>query len=214
MNILFLDDHQIILSGFENIFKTDERYKVFVAQNTSEARVYLTNQQINLLVSDISLKGESIDGLDFCDEIKLKYPSLKILIYTQLTFYDILQQIKESGFDGVVFKDDKNEELLNAIEEILKGNKYYSPLVKEILLENYLGTTKNSKYTEIVLTDREELILQKVVEGKKDKEIASELLVSVRTIESNVSNLILKFKVRNRVELVTSALKKGKAKLT
>lgn len=202
-----IDDHGIVLQGVSNIFATKNEYKViFAINNLAEANSTLEQTQPQVLFLDINIKGD--DGLEALKVFKKKYVAMKIIMLTSFEETALVKTALRNGADGYLLKDASEQDFLDAIESVLKGEQFIQKGMQDLLLKEAMGQKKDISYIP-KLTRREKEILQLVVDEKTTQEMADILFLSVSTIETHRMNLISKLGVKNAAGLVKIALEKG-----
>ncbi len=181
----------------------DETYDITgEASNGKELLELLEKTRADLLLLDISMP--ELSGLELIKKLKSEYSGLKCII---LTMHEEAQYVMESlkkGADGYLLKDSSEQELKEAIAEVMRGNKHFKNKVSELLIHQISNDDGSKK----ILTDREIEIVRMVAEGKITKEIADQLHVSVRTVETHRSKIMKKLNVSNASEMIRLAYEK------
>ena len=197
MNILFADDHTLILDGLKTVIQGHfSDSKIETALNKTELFNKLKWDKYDVLIQDIKF-GDS-NANDFIGELKQTYPDLRILILSSVSDVVSIQKMLKK-VDGYVLKSE-------SVTEIIEGIKALS------LNEKYLSTVVASKINavnipnEIVLSKREKEVLEVIMQEKSTKEIADILCISVKTVEMHRSNLFLKLNVKNLTGLVKQVI--------
>jgi len=151
------------------------------------------------------------DGLTATAELKKSFPDIAVLILTMHDDEEYLFRSIQAGASGYIVKSAPHEELVKAIHLVAKGEAYLSPAATKRLMSDYLNRIKNGEPAGAYesLTEREKEILSKVALGYSNKEIAEQLVISVKTVESHKSNLMEKLDLKSRPDLVKFAMKKG-----
>lgn len=206
MNIIIADDHFLVLDGLELLLSTFN----FVentqrAINYAELKNQLGKECYDILLLDIHF-GD-YDGREIISEIKEQYSTMKIIA---LTSHDDIATIKSSthaGFDGYLLKIDGRTEIEQALITVSNGEKYFSPKTQAAFFS--AGTSVVNEN----LTPREIEILQLIVKEKTTKEIAENLCLSEKTIETHRGNIMLKLEVRNIAGMVRKAIMQGLVKV-
>jgi DNA-binding NarL/FixJ family response regulator len=157
----------------------------------------LTSFRPDVLLLDVELPDGN--GVDFCAEILTLYPDLKILMLTGYEELSIAQRSLHNGAFGYVLKNVLSEEVLVGIQEVNSGNKYICEKIDERLNEK-------AKEKTFYLTAREKNVLQFIVEGYTNPEIAERLFLSKDSVKTYRKRLLVKFKVNNSVGLVKKAM--------
>jgi two-component system, NarL family, response regulator NreC len=199
INIIVVDDHEMFRSGMESLLRKNIDFKVYQGVGTkSELDKVLSKEQINIVLLDISLSGES--GLDLLEELTHKYPEVKFIM---LTMHEEIQYVKESlrkGAMGYLLKESGEKELFESIYDVSRGKKYFKNKISDLLINDMSAPLKDQ-----ILTDRELTIVRMVADGKITKEIADELCISVRTVETHRSKIMKKLNVSNASEMIRYA---------
>ena len=202
INIIVVDDHEMFRSGMESLLMKNIDFEVHQGVGTgSELARVLSAKQIDIVLLDISLSGES--GLDLLEELKLKYPEVKFIM---ITMHEEVQYVKESlrkGAMGYLLKESGEKELFEAIYDVHQGKKYFKNKISDLLINDISAPTHDQ-----LLTDRELTIVRMVADGKITKEIADKLSISVRTVETHRSKIMKKLKVSNASEMIRYAYDK------
>ncbi len=207
VNILIADDHQLILNGITDMLKPYKRYKIVgKAMDGKEAVEKALELKPDIIFMDISMPG--LNGIEATKIIVEKLPGIKILALTQHDENEYVLQILNAGGSGYLLKNSKKEEFEEAIESVLKGKKYLSREISDQMINDLLhqhSGRRNEKNAEIHLTKREIEIIQKIADDMSNQEIADELNISLRTVETHRRNLMQKLKVKTVVALLKYA---------
>jgi len=167
------------------------------ASNAASCLAYLRQQQPDVILMDISLPDKN--GIDLCKEVKEKYPSVFILGLSTFSQESFISKMMDNGASGYVLKNATKEELLEAIETVMKGRLFLSMDAAQSL------RSAADKPGMPVITRREKEVLELIAAGCTNAEIAERLFVSVSTIDTHRKNLLEKFNVRNTASLVRLA---------
>ncbi|MEE4001432.1 response regulator transcription factor [Tenacibaculum sp. FZY0031] len=207
-NIILVDDHKMFLEGLVNIFKNEEVYNILLTANSGKnvIKYIKTNpeQHIDIIISDISMPD--IDGVTLNDYIKKEHSGIKTLIVSMHTDTGMIDALIKNNVDGYLSKNATQSELLQAVQTILNGEKYFSQSVREAYMETIFNKRKE---TSVMLTAREKDVLKLIAEEYTTQEIADKLFLSKHTIESYRKNLISKLNVKNLAGLTKYAIKLG-----
>ena len=154
--------------------------------------------------------GET-NGIDATIEVKKNYPDVNILALSMHGEHNYILKMLEAGATGYILKNAGKEEMLTAIISVASGNSYFSREVSSRLIEYLNKPQVNIKNTDkdIPLTNREIEILKLIAQEYSNSEIAEELFISVRTVDTHRRNLIEKLGVKNTAGLVRFAIRKG-----
>jgi len=206
ISVILADDHPVVRSGIRSLIGADSNVDIVAeASDGNEALELVEKLRPNVLVSDISMPNMS--GVELAEIISSKYPETKVIILTMHRDEEYIIKSFESGVMGYLPKDSNQAELLEAIEEVHEGRKYLNSTVTQVLARRMIKG-KTFGETEEKLTAREKEILKLLVDGKRNKEIAEKLFISVRTVDTHRTNIMRKLKVNNTAELVKTALNK------
>jgi len=207
--IILADDHAILRAGLKGLIDKDPDLKIVEqASNGAELLAKLKSQKCDLAIVDISMP--EMDGLTAIKVIKQKYPKVKILVLTMQKDNEHFKHALISGADGYLLKDDAYEQLILAIKLLLKGKRYTSPSISEVVTDRFIRSLDEVEGPSIeILTKRERKILELVASGLPNKNIASRLRISIRTVETHRANLSNKLGIKNTAGLVRYALSKG-----
>jgi DNA-binding NarL/FixJ family response regulator len=204
--IVLADDHTLIRHGLKRIIEENTEMEVVgEAGDGLELLEILNSLHPHMVVLDMSMP--KLRGLEAISEIKLKHPSVKILILSMHKEY--VFRALSSGIDGYLLKEDASRELFLAIDRIRQGGKYLSHSLGELVAETLYD--KNFEPVSEPLSAREREVLKLVADGKTNKEISQLLSISVRTVEGYRAHIMSKLDVKNTAELVKYAIQKGYA---
>ena len=193
------DDHKMLVEGLTmSINESGIATITGVSYNLADCRAALERELPDLLMLDISLPDGS--GMDFCLEMKQKYPELKILVLTAHDEYSIAKRVIDNGASGYVLKNALSEEVIAAIETVASGETFLCHEMDMLM--------KKRMEQHIWLTTREQELLKLIVDGYTNQEIADKIFLSLETIKTYRKNLILKLGAKNSVMLVKMALEK------
>ena len=207
--LIIADDHKMILDGLLSILASKEEYNIVLTANSGKNVIkYLdinnSEEAIDLVITDVNMPD--INGIELNKHIKTKHPKTKTLVVSMLHDTTTVQTLTKDNVDGYIPKNAEKQELLEAIEKILKGDKYFSQSIKDVYLK---GMFSNEKSLIESLSKREKEVLKLIAEEYTTQEIADKLFLSKHTIESYRKNLISKLEVRNLAGLTKYAIKLG-----
>ncbi len=200
--ILIVDDHQLVLDGMSGFIKLNDRYElVGQGNNGEEAIKYADILSPDLILMDIDMPIMS--GIQATREIKRLFPDIKIIIISMHNEKGIIKKVLNEGADGYLIKNSTKDEVIDAIDRVLSGEKYFSDDVLNIM-EN-----KDTNQDDIgiinQLTQREIEIIENVALGLTNKEIAEKLFISHRTVDTHRTNIMKKIDVTNVAGLIRFA---------
>ncbi|MFY0688960.1 MAG: response regulator transcription factor [Cyclobacteriaceae bacterium] len=198
MKIFLVDDHAVLLGGLTKLIASEDGMTVVdSATKGQEALDKLTQQKIDLLITDYNLPD--MDGLAIVQTVKRKYPEIKIIMLSMHDEKHIIKEVLKEGVNGYILKKDSHEELVKAIRAVAQGNIYLSQEVNTMLVR---GLNENEPK---LLTTREREILKLISQEMTNRQIAEELFISERTVETHRKNIFRKTGTHNMVGLIKFA---------
>lgn len=202
-NALIVEDHPIVTESLTRIVSESDTGLVCLhASNGKMGLASLNGNHFDIVLLDINLPD--INGMEFCTIARSRFPGLRILVITSLPQRYIVEQMLSLGANGFILKTSDTQEIIHAIKEVLKGNKYLGSGVRELI------NGKNCLAADIpALTRRECEILNQIADGLTNQEIADKLFISCSTVDSHRKNLLLKFNAKNTAILIKTAVSKG-----
>lgn len=204
--VLVVDDHPIVCMGLACLVNQEEDLLVCgEAHNAHEALEAIEALQPDVAIVDISLKGQS--GIELIKNIKIhhsKFPILVLSVHDESIYAELALR---SGAMGYIMKQEASEKILLAIRQVLKGDLYVSYDMASHMLHKYLNGrfAANGSPLEL-LSGRELEVLRLMGQGFGTRQIANELIVGVKTVETYRSHLKKKLKIKNSTELVKYAI--------
>jgi DNA-binding NarL/FixJ family response regulator len=210
IQVILVDDHQLIRDGIKSLLQDAQNIEVInEASSAAELFQLLKNQKPDILILDVSLPGMS--GIEITKVIQKEYPAIRVMILSMYIGEDFVFNALKAGARGYLHKNINSYELITAIEEINKGNEYFSTQVSDIILKSFVKKAhtgvKQGEEKEETLTSRELEILKLVAEGFSNPEIAEKLVISVRTVESHKTHIMQKLLLNTIADLVKFAIR-------
>ncbi len=207
--IVLADDHAMLRQGIRKIIEEEENLEVVGEVGDGlELIEFLNKNRANVVLLDISMPN--VRGIEVISEIRRAQPGVKVIMLTMHNSREYLYAAISAGADGYLLKENSDDELLSAIDQVLNGETYVSSTLagefSEDLMKFY---RKNKKLPFEHLTNREREILKMVAEGKTSREIGDLLYISLRTVEHHRANIMRKMKFRSVADLIKYALDKG-----
>ena len=200
INILIVDDHPMVLEGMKALLSNfDYMSVVGTATNAFEAMDKLKNQQVDVVIADINLP--EVSGIDLTARIKKEYPSIKVLAMSTFKERSYISQMIKNGASGYLVKSASKEEIEAAIQSANEGKLYLSLDINSIDLNTEIAPDAP------VVSRREKEVLQLIVDGLTNPQIAEKLFISLHTVDSHRKNLLAKFNVNNTASLIRVAIK-------
>ena len=206
ISILIADDHPIMRQGIRQILADlPGETNIEEAGGANELFQKIGNTVFDVIILDISMPGRS--GLDILMDIKVKHPSIPVLILSVHSEEQYALRTLKSGASGYLTKDSALEELPRAVRKVLSGGKYITSSLADKMADNLLEGSDMPLHHQ--LSNREYEVLCKIAEGKNVNIIADELFISEKTVSTYRSRILEKMKMKSNTELIRYALKEG-----
>jgi len=203
IQIAITDDHELVMQGIESMLQKTDVTVIGKYTDAAATLDALSSAQPDVLLLDINLPD--INGIDLCKQLVKLYAELKIIALSSHDDTSFVKRILRNGAHGYLLKNTGREELLEAFDTVLSGEQYLQKNIQQKLLNQSLGTKKRNTLKP-KLTRREKEVLAAICEEHTTQEIAEQLFVSPKTVETHRMNLISKLGARNSVGLVKIAM--------
>ena len=208
VRIVLADDHEIVRAGMKAMLEASCGIEVVgEARNGEEAITQARHLRPDLVVMDVSMPV--LDGAAATVRLARELPALKVLFLTSHADRGHLTRLMEAGAAGYVLKRAATDELVRAIRMVAEGGTYVDPSLAGSLLRNSLGVARSRATGSEVLSEREEAVLRAIAWGQSNKEIAADLEISTKTVETYKARINDKLGLRTRTEMVRYALARG-----
>ena len=201
--VLLVDDHKIIRNVLSKFLEDNLQAEIIEANNGIEGIKLLDNHDFDLVIADINMPR--MDGIEMTKQIKTKYPSMRVIALSMMDDSVSIKKMLKAGASAYVLKEGDVNELLKAIEKVIDGESYYSPAVTESIMSSI--SDSRQAYKEADLTKRELEVLELIFKEKTNKEIADELFISLRTVETHKHHIMEKTGAKNMAGLVKFAIR-------
>jgi len=208
--IVIAEDHTILREGLKALLSSSIELEVIgEAEDGREAVKLAAALEPDLMLMDLSMPR--MNGIEAIKEIKKRNPEIKILVLTVYKTEEYVLASLQAGADGYILKEANHSEFLLAIKNVLMGKNYLSPEISGKVIEGYLKGQQRQAPVTIwdTLTSREREILKLVGEGYKNREIADDLCISLKTVEKHRENLMKKLDLHTASALTSYAIEKG-----
>lgn len=205
IRVVIVDDHVILLHGIKELIDSEAGYEVVGEASEGREGVKLIERlKPEIAVLDITMPG--LNGLDAARVVSKASPRTKTIVLTMHTENPYVMEALDAGVHGYVIKSQTAGDLLTAIKEVARDRVYLSPGISQLVLNAYRCKDETQ---EDVLTLREREVLQLIAEGKKTKQVATELGISVKTAESHRTRIMSKLDIHETAGLVRYAIRRG-----
>jgi DNA-binding NarL/FixJ family response regulator len=206
--VLVADDHPVVRSGLKTVLDAQPDLEVVAeAADGAEAVAKALAQEVDLAILDVAMP--KLTGIQAAAELHQRKPELKLLM---LSMYDSEQYLFASlkaGASGYVLKSDADHDLVDACRRTMRGQSFLYPSAVTSIVRDYLERDRASGEEFEILTPRELQVLKLIAEAHTSKEIAAELVISVKTVERHRQNILDKLGMSDRVELTRYAIRRG-----
>ena len=207
LKVLIVDDHPVVRKGLQTCLSRQDRIKIVgEASDGDEALRKARQLGPDIVLMDISMPG--MNGLAVTELLRKEVPSVKVLILSMHNNREYIFRIIQAGAHGYVSKGAAPEELVRAIESVCEGEPFFSPEVARAALTQFVsGAGKKEPFAQ--LTQREREVLALIADGQSNKEIASQLGIGVRTIETHRERIMRKLGIHTIAGLTRFAIMSG-----
>jgi DNA-binding NarL/FixJ family response regulator len=200
-NVLIVDDHPVVVEGLRKIFcESEGLFSCAIAFTVCECKKALKVFIPDIVMLDINLPDGN--GLDLCKEIHDTLPLCKIIAISSFSERSYIQRMLENGAQGYLLKNSSEDEIRQAVNDVLNGKNHFSYEINDIL-------DKTKKQEPVLVTRREHEVLQFIADGLTNQEIADKMFISPLTVDSHRKNLLLKLDAKNTAALVKKGITMG-----
>ena len=208
IKVLIADDHTMFADGIESILRTEDEISVVGKCYDGQSIFrFLMDKEADVLLLDISLPDMS--GIDICKRLTAERPQTKIIGLTMHNEESFIQALTQNGAMGYVLKNTGKIELVEAIKRVAEGKSYFSEEVTQTIMRGLVSPKEKDRTTTDsppLISRREKEVLALIISEYTTTEIASELNISLKTVESHRRSLLTKLNVRNTAGLVRVAV--------
>ena len=208
IRILLADDHNIIREGLRSLLDEQPDMEVVAQAENGHSAVYMVREMLpDIAIMDVTMPD--LNGIEATQKIVSECPNVKVIALSMHSDTLYVTEMLKSGASGYLLKDCAFEELEHAILAVTKGQIYLSPRIAGTVMKDYLVHVSEDDDSGDELSAREREVLQLIVEGKKTKQIAETLNVSVKTVETHRRQIMKKLNIHSIAELTKYALREG-----
>jgi two-component system response regulator DevR len=200
LRLLVVDDHEVVRQGLVSLLERREHFQVVAEAGTAAEAVEMTRKfEPDLVVMDVRLPDGS--GIEACREIRAEFPATRVVILTSYPDEEAVLSAIIAGASGYLLKQIRSRDLVSALESVGRGESLLDPAVTEKVLDRVRRIATGTYTDELAqLTQQEQKILLLVAEGKTNKEIASEVFLSDKTVKNYVSSILSKLNLERRAQ--------------
>lgn len=197
IKVFIVDDHYMVVEGIRSLLQHEKSIDwMGHAMNADSCLAFLRQAQPDVILMDINLPDKS--GIDLCKEVKTLYPGIFIVGLSTFNQQSFIRKMMDNGASGYVLKNATQQELMDAVNTVMKGKTFMSDEVSQVMRKSQAGSVP-------VLTRREKEVLELIAEGLTNNEIAEKIFVSASTVDTHRKNLLAKLEAKNTAELVKLA---------
>ena len=200
LRLLVVDDHEGVRQGLVSLLDRREHFQVVAEAGTAAEAVEMARKfEPDLVVMDVRLPDGS--GIEACREIRAEFPGTRVVILTSYPDEEAVLSAIIAGASGYLLKQIRGRDLISALEAVGRGESLLDPAVTEKVLDRVRRIATGTYTDEMAqLTQQEQKILLLVAEGKTNKEIASEVFLSDKTVKNYVSSILSKLNLERRAQ--------------
>jgi DNA-binding NarL/FixJ family response regulator len=207
IRVVLADDHALVRAGMRSLLGGMAQVEVVgEAASGEEALVLAERERPDVVLMDIAMKG--MTGLQAAGRMREQHPAVRVIILSMHAGEEYVLQALRAGAIGYLLKDAATGELELALRSVMRGESWFSPAVSRQVVEGYVQRVGGEPVAD-VLTARQREVLKLVAGGKSTKEIAFDLNLSVKTVETHRAQIMERLGIRDVAGLVRYALKTG-----
>jgi two-component system response regulator NreC len=210
IHLLLVDDHEVVRTGLRMLLESQTELKIIGEASTGAEALELCDRLIpDVVLMDLTLPDAS--GIEITRLIKQRHPQVNVVALTIHEDQEYFFEMLRAGASGYVTKRAAPDELVSAIRAARSGEVYIFPSLAKVLVNDYLGRGGEQQEAALAeeLTAREGEVLDLLVQGWTNEEIANKLVISKHTVARHRENIMRKLNLHNRSELVKYAIRKG-----
>jgi DNA-binding NarL/FixJ family response regulator len=210
VRILLADDHTVMRAGLRALLERQPNLEVVGEAEDGRQTVELASSRVpDVVVMDIAMPN--LNGVEATRRMVSKQPTISVVILSMYSDESYVMRALQAGARAYLLKDSAVTDLIRAIEAVSQGKSFFSPKISRILAEEYVRALKQrgSVDTFELLTTREREIFQLLAEGGTNKEVATNLNISLYTVETHRKRILQKLNLHSSAELVLHAVRKG-----
>lgn len=205
IEVLLVDDHPVILDGVRGRLEEHEGIRVVgTVGDGREVEKEVERLEPDIVFMDISLPG--VNGLDLTRKLKERWPQLAVIVLSMHDNREYVRRAMEHGASGYILKNAPSRELVEGVKAVVKGERYFSAELSQKMVDELMGGEKKERS---VLTPRQREVLIGIASGKTSKEIAEELGISPRTVDTHREDIMKRLRIHTGIELAKYAIEKG-----
>lgn len=210
VKVLIADDHVIVRDGIKALLQQQHGFEVVgVAGDGRSVMKLVAKHNPEIVIMDVAMP--EMNGMEATRKLASDHPEVKVIALSMHSDRLFVSEMLKSGARGYLLKDCAYDELIDAINMVVRGQIYLSPQITNVVIEEYISKVSHAekKVPKAKLTAREREVLQLLAEGKNAREIASVLHRSIKTVESHRLNIMEKLNIHTIAGLTKYAIREG-----
>ncbi len=213
VRVLIVDDHELARAGIAAVLMREPGIEVVgEAGDGAAALDFVSRHPVDLVMMDLQMPG--MDGIEATRRIKALRPAIRVIMVTVQAKPDALMDALRAGVAGYLLKDASRREIIGAVRQVLRGEAFLNPDLVMQTLRRLAATAPDDESPVEPLTAREQQVLRLLMQGKTNREIARELIISPGTVKVHVEHIIAKLGVSDRTQAAVRALELGLVSLS
>jgi len=212
--VVLVEDHIVVRQGLKALFADEPDVEIVGEADDGRAALKIVSElRPDVVLMDISMP--SLNGIEATRQIRQSHPDIKVVVLSMHSDEEYVFQVLRAGASGYVLKQADSSEVFTAIRAALAGGSFLSPAISRVVIDDYVrrAEARGQGSNLDLLTSREREVLQLLAEGLSNRQIAEQLNISVKTVETHRSNMMSKLGLSSKTELVKYAFRKGWASL-
>lgn len=207
LRVLLVDDHSLVRAGMRSLLRDIADVEVVAeASDGAEALAAAERERPDVVLMDIAMKG--MNGLEAAARLRERQPAAKVIILSMHTSEEYVLLALRAGAAAYLIKDSATSELELALKSVMRGETYLSPAISRQVVDGYVQRVGVGAGPD-PLTPRQREVLKRIAEGRSTKEIAFELNLSVKTVETHRAQIMERLGIRDVAGLVRYAMRAG-----
>jgi len=208
IKLFILDDHQMLIDGLKALLKDQKQFEIVgESVNALHALEQLSKNIPNIVLTDVSMP--EMNGIEFTTRLKKDFPKIKILALSMFGDRQMISDMLDAGADGYILKNTGRSELVSALNKLASGGMYFGDEVSAEMMKAISAKEKKQNEDEVRLTEREKEIVKLIAKEYSNAQIAEELFISERTVETHRKNIFRKTNTKSVIGLLKWAMEKG-----
>jgi DNA-binding NarL/FixJ family response regulator len=207
INVAIVDDHQVVINGLTAMLSGYDHINLMYTTTSGSALLtFMEQTQPDVILMDIQMP--EINGIDLCKQVLKQYPNIRIIAFSSFDDTHYIKLVLRNGAAGYLLKDAAQQTIADGIAAVVRGEEVIDESLKRLLIQESITGQRQSIY-QVPLTRREKEIMKLIAEGYSNQEVADQLFISLRTVETHRFNLMQKLDVKNAAGLVKAAISRG-----